>query len=267
MSWEVLIPMLMVLLVGFPHGAADGVLAVNLARRGTIGLGAFFTLYGVITLSAAAFWLWLPVLSLIGFLLLSVFHFGTLDSGNDRLVGRRTLRTLVHGSTLICIIPWAHEREVTEIFGLLIGSEVVWLVQILAAAALAWAIGVVWLGLAFGPAGQRAAGELIVVAAVLIILPPLWGFALYFCTVHSWRHMNAIVATLAPFGPAAFRLVALLTLVSFLLVIAGALVLPAVDIDSGVIRATFISLAALTVPHFLLIDVYRVLPRLSAAGR
>ncbi len=120
MSWEVLIPMLMVLLVGFPHGAADGVLAVNLARRGTIGLGAFFALYGVITLSAAAFWLWLPVLSLISFLLLSVVHFGTLDSRHDRLVGRRTLRTLVHGSTLICIIPWAHEREVTEIFGLLI---------------------------------------------------------------------------------------------------------------------------------------------------
>ena len=106
---------------------------------------------------------------------------------------------------------------------------------------------------------------------MLALLPPLWGFAVYFCAIHSVRHLRAVVRALSPLGSRVWWQVAAFSAVSIAAVLTAVPWLATVDLDSGLIRATFIGLAALTVPHVLLIDVYgalkRVAPSLTPAKR
>jgi Brp/Blh family beta-carotene 15,15'-monooxygenase len=92
----------------------------------------------------------------------------------------------------------------------------------------------------------------------LAILPPLAGFALYFCAVHSRRHFQHIwqdiTAVLSP--RAALMLAGGLTIASWILALALFINQPAIDgVDAAILRSVFILLAALTVPHMLLVDM------------
>ena len=143
--------------------------------------------------------------------------------------------------------------------------------DLLHVAAPIWALAVLWLALGQGPAGRRAAAEIAGLAVMLALLPPLWGFAVYFCAIHSVRHLRAVARALSPLGSRVWWQVAAFSAVSIAAVLTAVPWLATVDLDSGLIRATFIGLAALTVPHVLLIDVYgalkRVAPSLTPAKR
>ena len=167
------------------------------------------------------------------------------------------------------VVPLAHGAEVTAIFSLLVDGDVAVLIDLLHLVAPVWALAVLWLALGQGAGGRggdggrRAGGDAGAVAAAL-------GFAVYFCAVHSVRH-RAVARALSPLGPRVWWQVAAFSAVSVAAVLAAVPWLATVDLDSGLIRATFIGLAALTVPHVLLIDVYgalrQVAPPLTPAGR
>ena len=87
-------------------------------------------------------------------------------------------------------------------------------------------------------------------------LPPLVGFALYFCIIHTSRHMRRIwhilTATAAP-----KRLImqaAGYTIASWLFGAVAFLWLNESTLEAELIQIIFIGLAALTVPHMILVD-------------
>ena len=97
------------------------------------------------------------------------------------------------------------------------------------------------------------------------LLPPLAGFALYFCAVHSARHVRHIWNDLRESAYGGRRMVPLAVLFSITSWLAAAVTLwlmPATEtLDGAILRVVFIGLAALTVPHMVLVDgLFRRLP-------
>jgi len=106
--------------------------------------------------------------------------------------------------------------------------------------------------------------EFILLVIAFASLPPLVGFAVYFCVIHTGRHMRRIwyMLSSSTSSKGVILQAAGFTVSSWLV---GAAVF--FGIDSGnpeaeLLKIIFIGLAALTVPHMILVDGF--FPRLAA---
>ena len=94
-------------------------------------------------------------------------------------------------------------------------------------------------------------------SVVFITLPPLAGFAVYFCLVHSMRHFSAMRGVLQA-TVSTLRITQTTVVFSLLTWGFGLLVFAqrtaSVGVEPALLQVVFIGLAALTVPHMLLID-------------
>ncbi|MGB1911546.1 MAG: Brp/Blh family beta-carotene 15,15'-dioxygenase, partial [Candidatus Puniceispirillaceae bacterium] len=95
-------------------------------------------------------------------------------------------------------------------------------------------------------------------SGLMAVLPPLAGFAVYFCLVHSRRHFLSIFSAMRTILPVQIivRTALGLTVATWLMAGAGYWIQTqyAVAIDEAVLRTVFILLAALTLPHMILVD-------------
>ncbi len=248
-----------VVLIGLPHGAFDGAIAACLGHANRpVTMIRFIILYVALAGLVVGLWLVFPVASLIGFLGISIVHFGLGDvhAGTGWF---RYVQAVAHGGVVIAGISQSHRPAVDVIFGYLIGGDAapVWMAIDVASVVIAVALAIFgWR--AFWDARWRfgflEAGLLILMFAAV---PPLVGFALYFCCVHSARHLwsvwkavkaefprqtlfiGAVAFTFASWGAGA---AAFWWCASFMMV------------ESALLRVVFIGLAALTVPHMILVD-------------
>ena len=78
MIWEFFIPIFIIVLVGFPHGAVDGVLILRVAGKSLLRAGIIFTGYVLIALITVLIWIAEPNAGLAILIILSVYHFGRL---------------------------------------------------------------------------------------------------------------------------------------------------------------------------------------------
>ncbi|MEM9981383.1 MAG: Brp/Blh family beta-carotene 15,15'-dioxygenase [Bacteroidota bacterium] len=70
---EMQVCLFFVLILGIPHGAIDNILYFSKHKVSKL---RFYTIYLAIIALNVLFWLWLPGLALLSFLLLSAYHFG-----------------------------------------------------------------------------------------------------------------------------------------------------------------------------------------------
>lgn len=243
-----------VLLIGVPHGAADASLAMQTRFVDSRPKHVAFML-GYIAIAAAmiGFWMLAPIPALAIFLAMTIYHFGRGDAlayGTQSTV----VRTLIHGGFIV-FVALAHEVDVTGLFRLLTDSDVWPLMVALRLALLLWLI---LFGLSFmrGVVSPRAAGEVTALMLVAFLLPPLIAFALYFCGVHSARHFKRLAQDSRINTPRHRRLAMVLALVSITAIILAAIFMQPASFSDGLMRSLFIGLAALTVPHMLLIDAF-----------
>ena len=248
-----------VVLIGLPHGAFDGAIAACLGQANRpVAMIRFIILYVALAGLVVGLWLVFPVASLVGFLGLSIVHFG-LGDARAGTGWFRYVQAVAHGGVVVAGISQSHRLEVDVIFGYLIGGDAapVWMAIDVASVMIAVALAI-YAWRAFWDARWRfgflEAGLLILLFAAV---PPLVGFALYFCCVHSARHLwsvwtavkaefpchmlftGAMAFTLASWGAGA---AAFWWCASFMMV------------ESALLRVVFIGLAALTVPHMILVD-------------
>jgi len=98
------------------------------------------------------------------------------------------------------------------------------------------------------------------VAGLLVlfsIAPPLLGFAIYFCCIHSVRHFSHMAtllkSTLQQFQITRTTVVfSLMTWAVMLLIVADQS--SSIGLEPALLQVIFIGLAALTVPHMILVD-------------
>ena len=248
-----------VVLIGLPHGAFDGAIAACLGQANRpVKMIRFIILYVALAGLVVGLWLVFPVAVLIGFLGISVVHFGL----GDTRAGAgffRYVQAVAHGGVVVAGISQSHRPEVNVIFGYLIGGDAasVWMAIDLASVIIAVALAI-YSWQAFWDARWRQgffeAGLLIL---FFTIVPPLVGFAFYFCCVHSARHLWSVWTVVKAEFPRhmLFTGAMAFTLTSW---IAGAAAYwwcaSFMMVESALLRVVFIGLAALTVPHMLLVD-------------
>ncbi len=257
-AWN-LIGLAGIVLIGLPHGALDGAVAMHLGIVQRFSdLARFMVVYIALAALVVVTWTVAPSISLILFLTISMLHFGAGDVKN----GKGSLgftEALAHGGLAIVGISQFHRSEVNEIFAYLTNQDTaaVWLaVDILTVGVIVAIITCVFQA-SKNPKWATTILELLLLGIVYALAPPLLGFAIYFCCVHSARHFRKIYATIkenVASGNIKNQAI-LFTVISWIAAgIAFWMFADFADPGPTILRITFIGLAALTVPHMILID-------------
>jgi Brp/Blh family beta-carotene 15,15'-monooxygenase len=97
--------------------------------------------------------------------------------------------------------------------------------------------------------------EIAAVAMLAIFTPPLLAFTIYFCAMHSARHLIRSIQFLENTPKKAiFASLLIPTLIVFAMGYMVRKNMTVTSIDAGLIKILFVTLAALTVPHMLLLE-------------
>ncbi len=251
-----------VALLGIPHGAVDPLLARVFGFANTPSQTVtFYAAYVVMAGLVVGLWFLAPALSLSAFLVLSIWHFR-----GDWLQELSLFESSAVAATVVCAPALFHPDVIAEIFSMLaFGANVEPLVavaRLVGAGAGLVLIGTVFLRIRHQ---QLAMLELVSLPLLAWLLPPLLFFVVYFCGLHSPRHIIESARVLSWRSPMV-RLTALSISVVTVFAAVGLYVsLPAVDATPRLLAIVFIGLAALTVPHMLLLEF--VAGRREASGR
>lgn len=255
-----------IMLIGVPHGGLDGVVARRVGwPRGTVPWILFHGIYLLIAATVAWLWWLYPLPSLVFFLLLSALHFGSSDIRHINAPSARDswIPLLAHGGLVVIAIPVFQNTAVEPLFAVLIGNDnSLWLLEQIDQLLLPWAACVFsyLIYSIYQPRWRTALINLLVLITLAYLLPPLISFAAYFCLWHSRTHMLRIWQSIAQEQR---RRSAIEALIYTLLAYAAAAIYFVVQTSTdkasaftpALIQLTFIGLAALTVPHMLLIDL------------
>jgi Brp/Blh family beta-carotene 15,15'-monooxygenase len=211
-------------------------------------MGAFALGYVALAAAFGLLWKTAPGPWLILFLAISAVHFSEDWAGELPWWGR-----LGAGCAIIGLPALTHQADVTRIFAQLIPARPAEAIAGALAAVALPALAVALLAAVLQqPTRPAVVVELLAIALLAVALPPLLYFVAYFCGMHSLRqtlhtasHLGA--ATLG----ATIRMAAPLTVVT-IAGVAALLPLLGANPDESLLRAVFVGLACLTVPHMAL---------------
>jgi Brp/Blh family beta-carotene 15,15'-monooxygenase len=261
----------LVALIGLPHGAADHRFARPRLEPvlGMAWLPVFLGGYLAVAVLVVCGWFVAPAATVMAFFLASAWHFGQEEPRFP--VGPRGLRPVfqfARGGLVIWTPLVFQARDVAAILGLAapggsgpaiqhatsLLTACSWIMLPLAAAA--WMLQ----GLAASRrTGQRRrvllADNALVASLVVLfaVASPLVSFPVYFCGWHSARGLERLRRELGESWSEFVRSLAPLTVGAIALVgLAAWLVLGGAGWNGMLIRATFVGLSAVAVPHLLL---------------
>jgi beta-carotene 15,15'-dioxygenase len=242
---------LAILVAGIPHGTLDIEIAANRFgksdRLSKLMITAAYIGCGALML---ALWSSRPEIALVAFLVISIFHFGA----DWRGIVDPFLAAMV-GWALIALPALSHPAQVAAIFDMLTGNQN----GAMIAALLACTSVPATLGTFVFIYGVYRKGDMLFVVDVLscivaaLLLPPLIAFSVFFCCLHSPRHMAEAIIEAGALSLAKKGLI--IVMVFALSIGLGVLFFIEQDnavLDVGVIRTAFVLLSTLTVPHFVL---------------
>jgi len=276
---------LLVAVVGLPHGAADHRFARPRLEPllGPVWWVVFLAGYLAIAGAVVLGWFFAPAATILAFFLASAWHFGQEEP--DLVAGPHGAKLLrqafrVARGGLVIWVPVALQTdEVVRILSLTaprgFAPQIEWAVDALVACS--WVMlaiaGVAWgwqALLAIASQGRRRRVLLLdtlMVASLVLVFAwanPVVGFLIYFCGWHSARGLQRLrrelgeswcqlAASLAPMTALAIGLVGCGT----------CLVLRAPTWNDTLIRATFVGLSSVALPHLILHGAGPVIDQLS----
>ncbi|EPR75462.1 hypothetical protein ADILRU_2230 [Leifsonia rubra CMS 76R] len=240
----------LVAVFGLPHGALDPLIARRIGLwRGSVSFAIFNLGYLVAVAAVVVLWMLAPGPSLVLFLAVSAVHFGA-DWNADRAVWLR----VVAGVALLSLPSLSHRDEVAGLYETLAPGA-----GFAIAAAQFWIAPLALVGMLIGAVLAARRGrpwesvELTLAAVLALVAPPLVFFAIYFCALHSVRHLREGFAAESP-GRLTVGITVLYTIVPILAAV-GVLfaVSRGASFDARLLQIVFIGLAGLTVPHMILV--------------
>lgn len=253
---EVIAVAALIAFLGIPHGALDTTFARQRFGLRTPRAWAGFCLgYGFLMLGVVLLWSMAPALFLGGFLVISALHFS-----GDPISGTPGIPRLVQGGAVLVLPALRHAEELTRLFGILVGPDAARTVApYVGLAAIPWAVAVVVCAVLTWRRSWQTSLELMAVGTLAYVAPPLTAFALFFCGMHSARHILRTVIWV----PSDKRRSVLGAAVAPMLGVAclGALAWRLggdVPLEPKVIQLIFVGLASVTVPHMALIEPIRL---------
>jgi Brp/Blh family beta-carotene 15,15'-monooxygenase len=245
---------LLIVLLGVPHGALDPIYAR--AWPGIQGRAAwvfFVWSYLLLATWVVAVWWRAPTFFLWGFLTISVLHFS-----GDLAAGTPLWTRFFYGGAVIVLPAALHADELTRLFALLTNPEsAAWVVPALQVMVWPWLVALLLAVVLSARRDAFVSLEVLAVCILALTAPPLIGFTVFFCAMHSPRHMLR-TQVFAGMTLQALAAVALWPMLGVFLMAAGAWYgLPDSSLDARMVQFIFVALAALTVPHMLLVERVR----------
>ena len=253
---ETILMALLIFFLGVPHGAFDVIFAKRLYRLVSLKQWFVFCMaYVALAAVVVGFWWLLPALFLSIFFLGSAFHFS-----GDLQVGTPAFLRFWYAGSMLIFPAWLHEADVALLFTYLVpGNFPEQMAAFLHGLALPWCLGLCVALLRQRREHWSTTLEVASVGLLATAAPPLVGFTVFFCLMHSARHairtrtyasdlrwIDLIKKAAAP------MLACLLASVALWPMLQG------LSVDAAVIRILFVGLAALTVPHMVLIERVRL---------
>ncbi len=254
-SWGFLAFGAFVVLLGIPHGALDTIYALKQFKISGLSGWALFA-FGYLLPAALVVLAWkvFPALFLWSFLTISVVHFS-----GDPARGTPWLARLLYGGSIIFLPFILHSGEVKELFAVLVGPDIAaQMASLLGPLASPWLGGLVGAAVVLIRRNRVTALEFAAMAILSTFAAPLVAFTIFFCSMHSARHiLRSYVVAGCP-SLVGFIRVALIPM-AFVLVLlwVGFKTLEGLTLEQQVVQLVFVSLAALTVPHMGLVERFR----------
>ena len=240
-----------IVLAGIPHGTLDvEIAAAHFGQNNFAGKTRITISYIACALAMIGLWALLPEFALITFLIIAIVHFS-----RDWRGGVDPFLAMMVGWALVALPALSHPQEVAMIFETLTGNQNgVTIAALLACASVPAALGsLVFAYWAYTHNDIKSAVEVMSCIIAALFLPPLIAFAMFFCGLHSPRHMaDALRET----GTISATQKAIIIAAVFALSLGLGILLytsyAAAHVDAGIIRSAFVLISTLTVPHFIL---------------
>lgn len=233
---------------GLPHGAYDIALLRRTVALGRVQVVLAIAGYLAVALGMALLWMTLPLVALIVFLAVAAVHFGEDWHKLDE-----PLLRVAAGAAIIAAPTLGHPADVARLFVALSDDRAVLLTQLVTAAApVTLLVTSVGIAIAWQDGSRQWAAAMALCLVLLIVAPPVAGFALFFVFLHSPRHLRQTRAQLGPMPR--LRWLAIGAVVSGAAILGWCALqwLAPSAVDPNLTVQAFRLLAAVAVPHLLL---------------
>ncbi len=265
-----LICLILILIIGVSHGSLDHIKGRKILRSFNLdNILIFYFTYILIALSITIFWILFPAITLVFFLIVASYHFGKEDTQflTDENSFLNQLLYFFKGSLIVLAPFFFHFNETINIFKLLLvenenfylGLNFIENKKILNIGIILSTLSSIFLFIKkFEMKKFTIFLDYFSIIIVNFYFTPLLAFTIYFCFLHSVRHIISLM----------FELDHENLINSFLIFIKKALPLTILTatfclislyflnknygFDSSIIKLIFIGLASLTFPHILL---------------
>ena len=255
-TFNFIVLILFIAFFGVPHGSLDALFAKKAFALITLrDWFKFVGLYLLISIGVLIFWLWLPTIFFILFLCFSALHFSDDISNIDSKIIR-----FLYGFNIILLPSILHSDQLALLYGYLIdNNDAIAVVSLMRPFAMTTILLTALITIGFylkkQHIGSRQLLEISAVSLLLFIVKPLLAFTMYFCFMHSARHMVRAKFYFKDDSNKYFLLTLILpTLFVLIFCVSVFQLLPTQNVDENLIKVTFAALAALTFPHAFLLN-------------
>ena len=262
--------LILILVIGVSHGSLDHIKGKKLLKIfEKDNIIWFYSIYILIAIIVIIFWILMPSVSLIIFLIVASFHFGKEDTQfliNENSYINQFLFFL-KGLLIILLPLYFHFEETISIFKLLLienenfyaSLNFIESKKILQIGIILSSLSSIFLFLKdFELKKLTIFFDYFSIILINYFFSPLVAFTIYFCFLHSIRHSISLMFELdrnnLNNGLKVFvkKAIPLTLLTCILCVIAVYFLNNQYSFDSSILKIIFIGLASLTFPHILL---------------
>jgi len=260
----------LILIIGVSHGAYDHIKGRSLLKIYNINnIFIFYLSYILVGLIVIFTWFVTPSISLLIFLIFASFHFGKEDS--QFLLKKRSITYLIFfvfkGLLIVTAPLYFNFVETINIFKLLLIENenfyryLDWIESkniLITLISLSFLVNILLIIVNFKISNLTLLLDFVSILILNYFLSPLVAFTIYFCFLHSIRHIIAIANEvnnrnfydgLKEFIKKASAL-AIVTVILFILALI--ITYNYFEINDAILKIIFIGLASLTFPHILL---------------
>ena len=259
-----------VIVIGIPHGAIDHIMAEKVYGLDNTwkGTAKFYVGYLGLMFVVGMLWLLEPVIGMLFFFAISIYHFGQADLEDFVKPGSSGIPWyLVRGSLILGLILFSDTAVSYPIMAQALHMNPLTLFSVLpngpgALVALAAAYAALFaMALLSGKVavGWRLLADSVLIVVLFLVAGPLIGFAVYFALWHSAGHIIEMQQFLRkknrPMSLKSFyKAAAPFTLISLfgLAMLAG--INHAFGLEDQFIALMFILISVLTLPHMVIVD-------------
>ncbi|BCA94429.1 hypothetical protein TUM19329_07900 [Legionella antarctica] len=258
-SFAMVVFLVLVILIGMPHGALDLWILRKRFAISTFKTTVLFIAYLSLAIAVFLGFYWFSSFFFGIFLLYSAYHFGMdyYDSSVFQTKVYCYFLAFIIGLSIICLPALLHTQKICVLFSYLIGSEQ----AMLYAHFLQWAACCLLpvIGLGLFTLKKDCAQEVVIVLMAAFLTPPLAFLTVYFVGIHSCKYFAMLYEKI---GYSSYRTFVKdllpMTLLTYTFSITAYAFLPStLDWQGAGFFLTIYMLASLTLPHLILVEVFK----------